>query len=115
MRDLQERALPGTVVIQRYTLTSDGQGGFYEAWNAVGTATMRIYPQRVMGLEREGGGQILSETRWWGTGPVGTDVLAQDRLSYQSRTWEVVRVNNDQMWSTAVRCELVAHNEEARS
>lgn len=107
--------MPGSVVIQRYTFTPDGQGGQYEAWNNVGTALMRIYPQRVQGLEAEGGGQIISETRWWASGTVGTDVIPQDRLSYNSRTWEVVRTNNDEMWQTAVRCELVAHNEENRS
>lgn len=115
MRATQERAMPGTVVIQRYTLTSDGQAGFYETWNNVGTVIGRIYPQRVQGLESEGGGQLISETRWNATLPAGTDVLAQDRLSYQSRTWEVVRVNNDEMWLTAVRAELIAHNEENRT
>jgi len=114
MRALQGRAMPGSVVIQRYTFASDGQGGFNETWANVGTVDGRIYPQRVQGLEQEGGGQLISETRWWATFPTGTDVIAQDRLSYQSRTWEVVRVNNDEMWQTAVRCELVAHNEESR-
>lgn len=107
--------MPGGVVIQRYTFTSDGQGGFYETWNNVGTVAGRIYPQRTQGLEAAGGGQLISEARWWATFPNGTDVVAQDRLSYNSRTWEVVRVNNDEMWQTALRCELVTHNEEART
>lgn len=114
MRALQGRAMPGSVVIQRYTFASDGQGGQNETWSNVGTVTGRIYPERAQGLEAAGGGQILSETRWFATMPTGTDVVAQDRLSYNSRTWEVIRVNNDEMWQTALRCEVVAHNEESR-
>lgn len=116
MRDIQEQALPGSVVVQRKTYASDGMGGFSETWAAVGTVDGRIYPQRERGMaEGVAGAQVLSMTRWWATLPVGTDVLARDRLLYQSRTWEVVRVNNDEMWQTAVRCELEAYNEEQRT
>lgn len=114
MQATQQEAMPGTVVIQRYTFTGDGQGGFYEAWHGAGTVIGRVYPMRVQGLESEGGGQLISETRWFATLPNGTEVHPQDRLSYQSRTWEVVRVNNDEMYITALRCEVVAHNEESR-
>lgn len=115
MRAIQERALPGTVVIQRYTFTADGQGGFNETWSNVGTVDGRIYPQRTQGLEVQGGGQLISETRWFATLPQGTDVYPQDRLSYEARTWEIVRVNNDESWLTCVRAEVVAHNEEMRT
>ena len=115
MRATQELAQPGTVVIERYTYTSDGQGGYSEVWAAVGTATGRIYPMVRRGAgEIVAGAQIISETSWFATFPVGTDVTAKDRLRYNSRTWEVMRVNNDEMWQTAVRCELSSQNEEAR-
>ena len=115
MRALQERAQPGTVVIYRRTLTRDAMGGFSEAWAAAGTAIGRIYPQnsRAFG-EPVMGERVTSESRWFATFPVGTDVTAEDRLSYESRTWEVIRVNNDEMYQTAVRAEIVAYNEEAR-
>lgn len=116
MRDTQEMALPGTVVIERVTLTVDGMGGFYEAWAAVGTAIGRIYPRtQTKAGETVEGAQLLSMTTWYGTLPVGTDVTAKDRLLYSGRTWEVIRVNNDEMWKTVVRCELESHNEERRA
>lgn len=116
MRDVQERAMPGSVVIERHTLASDGRGGYSETWAAVGTVTGRIYPMVRRGMsETVGGGQVISETSWFATLPVGTDVDARDRLVVGSRSWEVMRVNNDEMWQTAVRCELQAHNEERRT
>lgn len=114
MQDTQELAMPGTVVIERYALTSDGQGNAYEAWTAAGTVIGRIYPQRTMGMEAVGGAQIQSEMKWWATLPIGTVVNENDRLLYNNRTWEVIRVNNDEMWQTCVRAELNSSNEERR-
>ena len=116
MQGIQERALPGTVVIQRHTLSRDSMGGFTESWAAVGTAIGRIYMRNSL-LSREGtpGERITSNVRWFATFPVGTDVTAEDRLSLNGRTWEVTSVNNDQMWQTAVRCECNTMNEEVRS
>ena len=115
MQAMQERAMPGTVIIQRHTLTRDSMGGFAESWAAVGTVIGRIYPQNNQRNEFIAGERVEAETRWNATFPVGTDVTAQDRLLYQSRTWEVVGVNNDEMWQTAVRCECTALNEEQKA
>lgn len=116
MQETQAEALPGTVVIERYTRAVDGQGGVYETWAAVGTVVGRVYPRSRMGMgEQVAGAQVMSITDWWGTLPSGTDVTAKDRLYYSNRTWEVVLVNNDEMWSTAVRCECRAMNEERRT
>lgn len=115
MQDTQAEAMPGTVVIQRYVGAPDGMGGAVETWAAVGTVIGRIYPELRRGMaESVGGAQIISAMEWFGTLPVGTDVIAQDRLFYSSRTWEVKRVNNDEMWQTCVRCELESFNEEDR-
>ena len=112
MRGLQERAMPGTIVIQRHTLTRDSMGGFTETWAAVGTAIGRIYPQNNQRSEFVTGERVAAETRWYATFPVGTNVTAEDRLSYESRTWQVIGVNNDESWQTAVRCECTALDEE---
>lgn len=114
MQATQEQALPGTVVIERYTTSGDGMGGAIQTYTAAGTVIGRIYPQRTMGVEQVGGAQVQSEIKWWGTLPVGTEVYAQDRLVYSGRSWEIVRTNNDEMWGTAVRCELQSMNEERR-
>lgn len=116
MRSTQARAMPGSVVIERYTLTGDGRGGYTETWAAVATVDGRVYPMVRRGqAEIVAGGAVISDTSWFATVPVGTDVQARDRILYESRTWEVLRVNNDEMWQTAVRCELQAHNEERRT
>lgn len=112
MQAVQNRALPGTVVIERYGLTADGMGGYTEAWTAAGTVTGRIYP--AAGSERVTGGQPVSVAQWQGTFPVGTSLSAKDRVRYAGRTFEVTAVNNGEMWQTAVRADLLAMNEEAR-
>lgn len=116
MQATQEQALPGTVVIERYTRTSDGMGGQWETWAAVGTVLGRIYPRATRGFQIEvsSGAQLTSQEEWLATLPYGTDVTAKDRLLYSGRTWEVARVNNDEMWQTAVRCEVKSSNEERR-
>lgn len=116
MRDTQETALPGTVVIQRVTLVPDGMGGSYETWAGAGTVIGRIMQRESRGGgEMVGGAQVHSHTSWWASLPFGTDVVASDRLVYNDRSWEVISVNNDAMWSTAIRAELIAHNEELRT
>jgi head-tail adaptor len=115
MQAMQQRAMPGTVVIERRTLAADAMGGMTETWAAVGTVSGRIYPQNVRSMtEPIAGAQIAEQSRWFATFPVGTDVLASDRLLYATRTWEVIRVANDEMWQTAVRCEVTTYNEERR-
>lgn len=115
MDTTQQEALPGTVVIERYTTTDDGMGGETETWAAVGTAIGRIYAQtKVSGAERVAGAEIQSITDWWGTFPIGTDIIASDRLFYGNRTWEVTETNNGEMWATALRCALKAFDEERR-
>lgn len=115
MQDTQEQAMPGTVVIERVTRTNDGMGGSYESWAAVGTVIGRIYPRSQLGSnEAVSGAQVISEIRWFGTLPMGTEIYPQDRLFYTNRTWEVTKTNNDEMWQTAVRCDLESMNEERR-
>lgn len=116
MRDTQEDFLPGTVVILRDLALSNGAGMQYDGYAAHGTVLGRIYPMQRRGMgEVVAGAQVLSVNTWFATLPAGTDVTARDRLSYEGRTWEVMRVNNDEMWQTAVRCELETHNEENRT
>jgi head-tail adaptor len=114
MRAMQNSALPGTAIIQRVTLAADGMGGYRETWSNVGTVDARLYTQASRALaEGEQGAQIVAETRWYVTMPVGTSVTAADRLSISGRLFEVTEVNNTQDWKTAVRCSVQAMNDEA--
>lgn len=117
MQATQLEAMPGTVVIERYSPVSNGMGGQYETWAAIGTVVGRIYPQMTSNSQNEsvGGAQVQSIMQWWATLPVGTDVTAKDRLLYNSRTWEVTATNSDEMYSTAVRCAVQSFNEERRA
>lgn len=116
MRETQELALPGTAVIQGTVSVSDGQGGYYESYAGVGTVPARLYPQTTRSYsEGTGGAQIISETMWFITMPWDTVVDARNRISMEGRTWEVVSVNNDENWRTAIRARVEAHNEEVRT
>lgn len=117
MRDIEEQVMPSTGVIERYGLTSDGMGGFTEAWTAVGTVSCDLWPVNSRG-ERErvtAGAQPISRADWYITVPFDTDITAKDRMVIESRSFEIVFVPNDRSWSTALRCEAIAHNEELRS
>lgn len=108
--------MPGTAVIERASYAADGMGGQRETWAAVGTVDCRLMIQASrQGQEFVTGEQETSLTRWWATMPIGTDVLAQDRLLVASRNFEVVAVNNDEDYWSAVRCECIAFNEENRT
>lgn len=115
MRAQQERIQPGTAVISRATLNSDGMGGNTETWGAIGTVTARLYPMAQRSdREMVTGGQIVSKSRWFVTMPNGTDVQPTDRVTMEGRTFEVTFINNDESFMTALRVEVVAHNEETR-
>lgn len=115
MRDTQELAMPGTAVIQGTVSASDGQGGYYESYAGVGTVPARLYPvNRRSYHEGVGGAQVISETAWHITMPWDTVVDARNRISMEGRTWEIVSVNNDENWRTAIRAEVTAFNEEVR-
>lgn len=116
MRETQTDALPGTAVIQGTVSTSDGQGGYYEGWSALGTVPARLYPvNRRAYAEGIGGAQLISETTWHITMPWDTVVDARNRVLMEGRTWEIVSVNNDENWRTAIRCEVKSFNEESRA
>jgi head-tail adaptor len=116
MRDIEELAMSSTAIIQRYTLTSDGMGGYSEAWANVGTVTCDLWPINQRG-DREGvsnGGQPISKANWYVTVPFDTTITAKDRVSIDSRTFEVIFVPNSESWLTAKRVEARSLNEEIR-
>lgn len=115
MRETQELAMPGTAVIQGTVNVSDGQGGYYERWVGIGTVPARLYPRTSRSYsEQVAGGQLISLTTWWVTMPWDTVVDARNRISMEGRTWEIISVNNDENWRTAIRCEVNSFNEENR-
>ena len=112
-RAQQLAAMPGSAIIYRATLASDGMGGRTETWNAVGTVAARLYPtQGYSSNERMAGAQDTSITKWWLSLPYDTDITAADLAKVDGRVIKILEVNNDEMWRTALRCKVEAHNEE---
>jgi head-tail adaptor len=112
MRAQQRLAMPGSAIVYRAALTGDGMGGQTETWNAIGTVPARLYPtQGYSSNERMAGAQDVSFTKWWLTTPWDADVTAADLVKVDGRVLRVQEVNNDEMWRTATRCKVEAHNE----
>ena len=102
MRSEQSGTLPGTAVISRNSPTSDGMGGWTDAWAAVGTVLGRLAPASASGAERMVADRITGEDAWVITLPQGTDVTERDRVVIDSRTFEVV-TPLAHSWETARR------------
>lgn len=101
MRAVQSDTLPDTAVISRNTPTSDGMGGWTDAWAAVGTVDGRLAPSGG-GAESLMAERITDTDAWNITLPYGTDVTAKDRVSIDGRSFEVVTVL-PKSWETARR------------
>lgn len=112
MRGVQVQAQPGTAVIQRATLASDGMGGQTETWAAIGTVTARLMPVSPTQREFVTGSQITTVAKWYVTVPGTATVLASDRIVIGTRLFEVTFVPNNQDYRTALHVECVSLNEE---
>lgn len=115
MRTVEESAMSSTAIIQRYTLTSDGMGGYSEAWAAVGTVACDLWQiNQTSSRERVTGGQPTQMAGWYITVPYDTTITAKDRIAISGRTFEVTFVPNNASWLTAMRVEARTLNEETR-
>lgn len=106
MRSVQVLAQAGTCVITRGAMTADAMGGYTQTWSAVGTVTGRVWPARESGAERLIADHITETDAWVITVPQGTDVVAKDRITESSRTFEVVTAIVH-TWETARRVVCV--------
>ena len=114
IRTARSGFLPDTAIIYRYALTPDGMGGRSEAWTPAGTVSCYLWSRTMADAEIVTGGQVTSRTRWYVELPYGSDVLAQDWIEINSRTFQVVTVPNDASILSGLRVELLAMNEESR-
>ena len=104
MRTVAEQALPGTAIIQNGTLTSDGGGGYTEAFQprTGGTVACRVAP--LTGTEREEGDRISADADYVITLPAETTVETDDRIETGGVTYNVVAVR-DRAWEVTRRVE----------
>jgi SPP1 family predicted phage head-tail adaptor len=102
MRTVAERALPGTAVIRGGSLTTDGGGGWTEAFTAAGTVACRVAP--ISGNEREEGDRIAADSQYVITLPATTVVETDDRIVVAGVTYNVTAVR-DRSWEITRRVE----------
>ena len=110
MRTLLETSLPGTAIVQRRTLSSDGQGGNVEAWANQGTVSCRWSPLRNIGdTEAVQGDRIAALRHRLVTLPANTSVTTADRLSIGGTIHQVqgIRAPRDWELSRQVICTEV--------
>lgn len=101
MRATANAAMPDTAAISRVTRTSDGAGGYTEAWTTIATVACRI--ASTGGAEADVAAKLTATTTATVTLPALTDVAPADRLVVGSRTFEVLAVLSARSWEIARR------------
>lgn len=97
--------LPDTCSILSVAYTSDGEGGWSEAWGTA-TASVACRIDFKMGREVVVGGAVQPFTRVILSLPYNTALSTNDRILSGGNTYAVKSVNNGQSWIVAVRAEL---------
>ena len=105
MRATIETTLPGTAIIQRATLTPDGQGNSEEAWASAGTVTCRWSP--LSDAEVDQGDRVAALKVRVVTIPAGTDVTQRDRLSIGGTVHQITGIRAPRDWELSRRIECV--------
>lgn len=103
MRAASDAALPGTAVLHRNTLSSDGMGGQSSSWAAYGTVACRVAPGGAGGGERIAGGEFQGVAPFVITVPYNTDLTHNDRVVYGGSTYEVLYVDAPRSWAINLR------------
>ncbi len=96
--------LPDSCIIARLTETSDSQGGFTQAWAAVGTVDCRLVAKS--GNQRSTAEQIATTGAYTLTVPHDTDIRESDRATIDSVVYRVLFVDDVKDWKTAIRCDV---------
>ena len=94
--------LPGTAIVQRVTLVSDGMGGYTPTPTNIGTAICRVTPAGA-GAEKLVAEKLTSLNNWVVTLPATTDVTTKDKLVIGARTLEVQAVLAPRSWEVTRR------------
>jgi len=105
IREEQKKFMSETVYIQRLTRTSDGAGGWTEAWQTVATTKGRLTPGRSAD-EVERGGMVAAYGEFVVTLPHDTELRQDDRLQVNSTQYEVKAIS-DRSEKTALRVIVV--------
>ena len=106
MRHTLETYLPGTAVVHAATKTADAQGGYEWVYAASSTVDARLAPD---GPASEEGlaGRLAEVQQYTLTVPNTTTLDEDDRVVYNSETYEVVAVLNHVPWDLDRRVRVV--------
>lgn len=104
MRTVAAQALPGTAIIQTFTVTDDGGGGGTAAWTSAGTVDCRIAP--LSGSEREIADRIAEDAESIVTLPAETVVTTKDRMLIAGGTFNVLALRDRNEWEITTRVEV---------
>lgn len=112
MRAVQAQALGDSGVYHRLSTSQNGIGETVEAWAAAGTASCRLSSLSASDIPRVAAlrPQVQLNSAWRLTWAHGTDVRPGDKVVIDSDTYDVIDVDKDGAWHTAVRC-YVQHRE----
>jgi len=102
MKAVQDSNLPETAYIQSLTKTSDGEGGFTEAWTTITTTTARIGEPKGE-LEREIAGKIGVGMVYVITLPSETVLDLANQIQISSVNYKVHWTNKNKSHKTALR------------
>jgi SPP1 family predicted phage head-tail adaptor len=102
IRAEQNKLMPETVYVQRLTRTSDGAGGWTEAWQTVATTKGRLAPSQRGAGEAERGGAMSAYAEYVATLPSNTELQQADRLQINGTQYEVEAIL-DRSEKTALR------------
>lgn len=98
--------LPDTAIIRRGTATPDGQGGYTEAHNPIGTVAARVAP--ITGQEAERGDRVSAAEYFTVAMPALTDVKPADEVEIASTIYRLTAVHDRGQWELTMRADAVA-------
>ena len=99
--------LPDTCTIQTVAQTSDGMGGWTEAWsNTYTSVACRLAPEQTAQTEGLEGEQMAAVTRWVLTVAYDQAIDETMRVVHDSETYEVARLDDTHSNRTAKRAHL---------
>lgn len=105
MRSTLDTSLPDECAIVTRTLTSDGAGGHTETTSST-TVACRVSPDG-SGQEDTIGARVTPVNRWVITVPYDTTVAQSAKVTFGSRTFEVVSVDVDRSWDLCKRIRCI--------
>lgn len=107
MRRAINDLLPGTCNILSLTRTSDGQGGWTEAW---GTATTGVSCRldNVTKREQLSGAAVQHFTGWVLTVPYDTTITQSQRVEIGSTQYNVRGIDSGKSWTASLRLDVEA-------